>query len=287
MDTPVKLGYGLVLLSGWDALRREVRERPRQGSGPMSEPTTIKVKEAGSSQWSGGRAPAGVVGREPAPDRAHGCRDRRPAPQRDFVPAKAYERGGRRGAGALRLGRLYLFLLPLPLPLPWFRALPRADSERRAGPKVESGVLRHSHGQVSDQMGAFGAPELRSPAGRHSNAAVKTPRENGPRKAGGGGRPCCGRRPSARAPTGRASRTPENAEAHAVLDAAVAAAYGWPADITDDDALRELLKLNGGGRKFELSKAQARELGISPVTLYRYLGPQGELRQQGQKVLAS
>ena len=35
------------------------------------------------------------------------------------------------------------------------------------------------------------------------------------------------------------------ADAHASLDAAVAAAYGWPADITDDDALRELLALNG------------------------------------------
>ena len=34
-------------------------------------------------------------------------------------------------------------------------------------------------------------------------------------------------------------------DAHAVLDATVAAAYGWPADITDDDALRELLKRNG------------------------------------------
>ena len=34
-------------------------------------------------------------------------------------------------------------------------------------------------------------------------------------------------------------------EAHAALDAAVAAAYGWPADITDDDTLRELLGLNG------------------------------------------
>ena len=33
-------------------------------------------------------------------------------------------------------------------------------------------------------------------------------------------------------------------DAHAALDAAVAAAYGWPADISDDDALRELLKLN-------------------------------------------
>ncbi len=34
------------------------------------------------------------------------------------------------------------------------------------------------------------------------------------------------------------------ADTHAALDAAVAAAYGWPADIADDDALRELLTLN-------------------------------------------
>ncbi len=34
------------------------------------------------------------------------------------------------------------------------------------------------------------------------------------------------------------------ADAHAALDAAVAAAYGWPADISDDAALRELLGLN-------------------------------------------
>ena len=34
-------------------------------------------------------------------------------------------------------------------------------------------------------------------------------------------------------------------DAHDVLDAAVAAAYGWSADISDDDALRELLALNG------------------------------------------
>ena len=34
-------------------------------------------------------------------------------------------------------------------------------------------------------------------------------------------------------------------DAQAALDAAVAAAYGWPADITDNDALRELLNLNG------------------------------------------
>jgi len=33
--------------------------------------------------------------------------------------------------------------------------------------------------------------------------------------------------------------------------------------------------------------ALCRELGIRPVTLYRYVGPQGELREQGQKVLAS
>ena len=35
------------------------------------------------------------------------------------------------------------------------------------------------------------------------------------------------------------------ADVHAALDAAVAAAYGWSADITDDDALCELLKRNG------------------------------------------
>ena len=34
------------------------------------------------------------------------------------------------------------------------------------------------------------------------------------------------------------------ADAHATLDAVVASAYGWPADISEDDALRELLALN-------------------------------------------
>ena len=36
------------------------------------------------------------------------------------------------------------------------------------------------------------------------------------------------------------------ADAHQALDTAVAAAYGWSADISDDDVLRELLALNGG-----------------------------------------
>ena len=37
------------------------------------------------------------------------------------------------------------------------------------------------------------------------------------------------------------------ADAHEALDAAVAAAYGWPVvDISDDDVLRELLALNSG-----------------------------------------
>ena len=35
-------------------------------------------------------------------------------------------------------------------------------------------------------------------------------------------------------------------DAHVALDAAVASAYGWPANLSDDEALRELLKLNGG-----------------------------------------
>ena len=34
------------------------------------------------------------------------------------------------------------------------------------------------------------------------------------------------------------------ADAYATLDAAVAAAYGWSADISDDEILRELLALN-------------------------------------------
>ena len=34
------------------------------------------------------------------------------------------------------------------------------------------------------------------------------------------------------------------ADAHTVLDAAVASAYGWEADISEEEALRELLFLN-------------------------------------------
>jgi DNA invertase Pin-like site-specific DNA recombinase len=60
-----------------------------------------------------------------------------------------------------------------------------------------------------------------------------------------------------------------------------------------------------GGRRFELTRSQVRlaqaamanrdtsvaelckELGITRVTLYRYVGPRGELRRHGQKVLAA
>ena len=38
------------------------------------------------------------------------------------------------------------------------------------------------------------------------------------------------------------------ADAHAALDAAVAVAYGWDADISDEEALSELLALNSGSR---------------------------------------
>ena len=34
------------------------------------------------------------------------------------------------------------------------------------------------------------------------------------------------------------------ADAHRDLDAAVAAAYGWPADISEEEALAKLLELN-------------------------------------------
>ena len=36
------------------------------------------------------------------------------------------------------------------------------------------------------------------------------------------------------------------ADAHEALDVAVAGAYGWPGNISDNDGLRELLALNGG-----------------------------------------
>ena len=60
-----------------------------------------------------------------------------------------------------------------------------------------------------------------------------------------------------------------------------------------------------GGRKFALLKSQVRlaqaamakrdtsvselcaELGIKPVTLYRYVGPDGRLRAHGEKVLGT
>ena len=35
--------------------------------------------------------------------------------------------------------------------------------------------------------------------------------------------------------------------AHAELDAAVADAYGWPADLADDEILRRLVRLNVSG----------------------------------------
>ena len=60
-----------------------------------------------------------------------------------------------------------------------------------------------------------------------------------------------------------------------------------------------------GGRKFALTKAQVRlaqaamksrdtsvaelaeELHVQPVTLYRYVGPKGELRENGRRVLSA
>ena len=44
------------------------------------------------------------------------------------------------------------------------------------------------------------------------------------------------------------------ADAHATLDAAVASAYGWPADISDDEALWKLLALNLANKNDETDK---------------------------------
>ena len=138
MDTRVKLGCGLVLLSGWDALRREVRERPRQRSVPMSEPTDDqgqgrRVRPSGAGA---GLRPASWVGNRPLAERT-GAGTGALRRNGGFRSAKASERGGPSGCWGSSLRASLPVLLPLPLPLPWFRALPRADSERRAGPKVE------------------------------------------------------------------------------------------------------------------------------------------------------
>ena len=53
------------------------------------------------------------------------------------------------------------------------------------------------------------------------------------------------------------------ADAHRDLDAAVAAAYGWPVDISEEDALARLLELNlsrpraaGGAPELELTEEE-------------------------------
>ena len=43
----------------------------------------------------------------------------------------------------------------------------------------------------------------------------------------------------------------------------------------------------GQGAQIDTTTTLCRELGINPVTLYRYVGPQGQLREQGEKVLAT
>ena len=43
--------------------------------------------------------------------------------------------------------------------------------------------------------------------------------------------------------------------AHRALDEAVAAAYGWPTDLSDDEVLRRLLALNRGTRPGEFTTA--------------------------------
>jgi len=48
-------------------------------------------------------------------------------------------------------------------------------------------------------------------------------------------------------------------DAHADLDAAVAAAYGWPADITEEDALARLLELNLSRSAVAKAKEDAEE----------------------------
>ena len=116
------------------------------------------------------------------------------------------------------------------------------------------------------------SPDLPAPATRAARTLRPSPRRRGgwsrcgplaePARVGGvGGEPAPGypKRPAPRdeaAAKALKTRTLTNlynarpqwlADAHAALDAAVAEAYGWPEDVTDEAALRELLALNVGG----------------------------------------
>ncbi|QRG10170.1 class I SAM-dependent DNA methyltransferase (plasmid) [Xanthobacter dioxanivorans] len=64
---------------------------------------------------------------------------------------------------------------------------------------------------------------------------------------------------------------------HRELDAAVAEAYGWPADISDEDALARLLELN-------LARAAADESGLSARLTKGPPKPDGERRQTHMKL---
>ncbi|MFG1183253.1 class I SAM-dependent DNA methyltransferase [Xanthobacter aminoxidans] len=66
-------------------------------------------------------------------------------------------------------------------------------------------------------------------------------------------------------------------DAHRELDGAVAAAYGWPADISDEDALSRLLELN-------LARAAADESGLAARSTKRSSKPDGERRQTHMKL---
>ena len=58
-------------------------------------------------------------------------------------------------------------------------------------------------------------------------------------------------------------------DAHGALDAAVAAAYAWKADISDDDALDELLKLNLARHDYTLPGLSWLDVGTSDSKVFR------------------
>ena len=61
----------------------------------------------------------------------------------------------------------------------------------------------------------------------------------------------------------------------------------FPGSVPQFATLMEIDGALEGMAHRETSMSQlCRELGNKPVTLYRYVGPQGQLRQQGEKVLA-
>ena len=178
------------------------------GERPDEQPTTIKVKDGGfaSVERGAGLRPASWSGTGPLTERTvagTGALRR----NGDFVRRSVRNvGGGRRGAGALRFGRLHLFSSPSRGSVLSPAPIPRGALDRRS----RAGVLLHSRGQVSDQMGRSELPSYARPQVAIRHAAVKGAAGERPAKAGDGAGLAAGRGPPLLEPYAHRAELPDS-----------------------------------------------------------------------------